>query len=559
MKKTITLFLLMLTLLILPIVNINASQEDIEKSKSATEEYCQDGKLKNGCVYDSNNTLYSESGTVKNENFFTYLSISNAKLTRGYQAVDADENIVFAGCYKAKVSGLVNWDDGDYYIFKIVKLSGNTCTTTSSDIVPPTGAKWHYLGMSGEYDGTNGIGSNMATYTEWTAENGGGCPLMFGLTANANFLTSTKNRYVFTDNQDGFKTDVYAFWGGEEYVPIPACTVNDVDGHKEAEECFTEASKKIDEYSCPSDLSKLTEMTNELEQYQTECKNKFKVLYSKGLLESDAEEFAKILKDKAREKINSCQYSKCNISQDQIEKINNAKSGKECSAGCIISSKEQSTSSNASCYCCGGAQGCSYTWTDIKPSSCSKVNKTKAQCVGSTKTDACLSCLDDAYKAAGLNETQRKCMKDLDIQISQTVADINDTIKDQFDDQIQKDLEENQKLRDEIEKLGTASMNLNALGFGTGSQTCRELLKPNLIKIIKLAMNTLRIVGAIIAIIKGMTLLIPPIINGEADKLKQAGRKCVKLGIVLLIIGVFPTIINFIGYVLKYDLSCITG
>ena len=226
-------------------------------------------------------------------------------------------------------------------------------------------------------------------------------------------------------------------------------------------------------------------MTNELEQYQTECKNKFKVLYSKGLLESDAEEFAKILKD--------------------------------------------------------------------------KVNKTKAQCVGSTKTDACLSCLDDAYKAAGLNETQRKCMKDLDIQISHTVADINDTIKDQFDDQIQKDLEENQKLRDEIEKLGTASMNLNAPGFGTGSQTCRELLKPNLIKIIKLAMNTLRIVGAIIAIIKGMTLLIPPIINGEADKLKQAGRKCVKLGIVLLIIGVFPTIINFIGYVLKYDLSCITG
>lgn len=102
MKKTITLFLLMLTLLILPIVNINASQEDIEKSKSATEEYCQDGKLKNGCVYDSNNTLYSESGTVKNENFFTYLSISDAKLTRGYQAVDADENIVFQDVIKQK-------------------------------------------------------------------------------------------------------------------------------------------------------------------------------------------------------------------------------------------------------------------------------------------------------------------------------------------------------------------------------------------------------------------------------------------------------------------------
>ena len=74
---------------------------------------------------------------------------------------------------------------------------------------------------------------------------------------------------------------------------------------------------------------------------------------------------------------------------------------------------------------------------------------------------------------------------------------------------------------------------------------------------IKLSINVLRIAGAIIAIIKGMTLLIPPIMDGDKASLQKAGKKCIKLGIILLIIGVFPTIIRFIGFIFKYDLSCI--
>lgn len=103
----------------------------------------------------------------------------------------------------------------------------------------------------------------------------------------------------------------------------------------------------------------------------------------------------------------------------------------------------------------------------------------------------------------------------------------------------------------------TEGSGLTGQGFGTAGQTCEEILKPNLAKLIKLGINVLRIAGAIIAIIKGMTLLIPPIMNGDAKAIQVAGRKCVKLGIILLIIGVFPTIIRFIGVIFKYDLSCI--
>lgn len=97
----------------------------------------------------------------------------------------------------------------------------------------------------------------------------------------------------------------------------------------------------------------------------------------------------------------------------------------------------------------------------------------------------------------------------------------------------------------------------NSQGFGESGQDCLDVVGANLAKIIKLSINVLRIAGAIIAIIKGMTLLIPPIMNGDAKALQAAGKKCVKLAIILLIIGVFPTVIRFIGIVFGYDLSCI--
>ena len=104
---------------------------------------------------------------------------------------------------------------------------------------------------------------------------------------------------------------------------------------------------------------------------------------------------------------------------------------------------------------------------------------------------------------------------------------------------------------------GSYEGTLPSPGFGKSGELCSEILGGNLSKVVKLGITILRIAGAIIAIIKGMTLLIPPIMDGDKASLQKAGKKCIKLGIILLIIGVFPTIIRFIGYIFKYDLSCI--
>ena len=49
-------------------------------------------------------------------------------------------------------------------------------------------------------------------------------------------------------------------------------------------------------------------------------------------------------------------------------------------------------------------------------------------------------------------------------------------------------------------KHGSFSGTLTTQGFGEGGETCEEILKPNLVKLIKLCIIVLRIAGAIIAI-----------------------------------------------------------
>ena len=98
---------------------------------------------------------------------------------------------------------------------------------------------------------------------------------------------------------------------------------------------------------------------------------------------------------------------------------------------------------------------------------------------------------------------------------------------------------------------------LPAPGFGEGGETCKEIVGENIAKLIKLAINILRIVGAVIAIVNGMMTLIPAVVSKDPEALKKAGNKCVKLAGVLLVIGVFPTILKVIARIFGYDMSCI--
>ena len=87
-----------------------------------------------------------------------------------------------------------------------------------------------------------------------------------------------------------------------------------------------------------------------------------------------------------------------------------------------------------------------------------------------------------------------------------------------------------------------------------GEMNCYQILGENLTKIVHLFISSLRIIGAIIAIVN-MSFSIFVAIK-DPDKIKSAQQKCVSMSIVLIIIGLFPTLIRIIGNLFEYDLSC---
>ena len=54
-----------------------------------------------------------------------------------------------------------------------------------------------------------------------------------------------------------------------------------------------------------------------------------------------------------------------------------------------------------------------------------------------------------------------------------------------------------------------------------------------------------------------MMTMVSAVTSKDPGMIKKAGEKCMKMGVVLLVIGVFPTIIRVIGRLFGYDLSCI--
>ena len=76
-------------------------------------------------------------------------------------------------------------------------------------------------------------------------------------------------------------------------------------------------------------------------------------------------------------------------------------------------------------------------------------------------------------------------------------------------------------------------------------------------KIINGAVNIIRILAPIVAIVNAMIVLMPAITAKDETGLKTATKKCVIIGVVLLIIEVFPYVVRLIGAVFGFDLSCI--
>ncbi|UKI58146.1 MAG: hypothetical protein L6V81_01505 [Clostridium sp.] len=97
----------------------------------------------------------------------------------------------------------------------------------------------------------------------------------------------------------------------------------------------------------------------------------------------------------------------------------------------------------------------------------------------------------------------------------------------------------------------------NLTGFGNTGDSCSAVLGPTLTALVKEAVKWVRIAGAIIAIVNGMLKLIPAIMSKDAEALSKAARTCVTMAIILVFCALFPWLLNLIGSIFKWDVSCI--
>ncbi len=94
-------------------------------------------------------------------------------------------------------------------------------------------------------------------------------------------------------------------------------------------------------------------------------------------------------------------------------------------------------------------------------------------------------------------------------------------------------------------------------GFGNPKTPCSEVLGPTLTALVKEAIKWVRIAGAIIAIVNGMLKLIPAIMSKNAEALNKAIKTCITMAIILVFCVLFSWLLNLIGTLFKWDVSCI--
>ncbi len=95
------------------------------------------------------------------------------------------------------------------------------------------------------------------------------------------------------------------------------------------------------------------------------------------------------------------------------------------------------------------------------------------------------------------------------------------------------------------------------LEISNEKMNCKQVLGENLRKVLHLSINAIRVFAAIVSIFLMMTKLIPAISSKDSGALKKAISSCVTIAIVLVIIGLLPTIIRVVGKIAGFDLTCL--
>ena len=557
-----------------------------------TQLYCK-GEAWNvkGCYYDRRNQN-SKIETITNVKKVISVNpagysadsvqIKSASLVKAYTIFNKDKKAIEGLCYRGYVNSAERSWTGTYkYEMVSKKDSEHTIEAFYLTVVGERLGKCNTLPNKNAIVFNTSDGKVPFNYT-WKKDgvsivgyNGyknGSCPTYFNYmnVSGVAKLTDPELEYTFSDDPKQ-KHDLS--WIGSALSnaittgSFNGCTDKDDESTKVAIECF---NKEISNISNSLTCDQVRNYSKTSANIIKSCTNKSetKGLQSK-LLESDnMKEYTDKLNTAISKRSKECMYEKCGIKGDNraIREVENLIASANCSKGssgygwCPNNKvTSQSTSANAKCWMCGTGNDAFYEWSETPSSSCSnshpESSKTKDECSGTVAYHTCINCIKSTLE--GKFGNKGTCIAN-EILSTQNVIDRSSSdIKEQGDQVVDDNVEESSNQRiDTAQTYKSYSKfdppEINGGIFGRGG-SCSQILGTNGIKILKGVITTVRIVAPIIAIINAMIILLPAVTSKDADGLKKASSKCVKLAVILAVIEIFPSVIKLIGALFGWD------
>ena len=163
---------------------------------------------------------------------------------------------------------------------------------------------------------------------------------------------------------------------------------------------------------------------------------------------------------------------------------------------------------------------------------------------------------ENLMRNAGFTDDQIACAlkvvnsEDTKQEIEDTTGAVSDQIDSTMND-IQSNLEFNNN------NNGDSPSTPDGWQISDEDMTCEELLGSNLTKVVNVGITLIRIVGALAMIIFGITAYIPAVSGDNPELLKKANSKAIKMGIILILIILLPSLVKIIGNIFDFDLSCL--
>lgn len=208
------------------------------------------------------------------------------------------------------------------------------------------------------------------------------------------------------------------------------------------------------------------------------------------------------------------------------------------------------------CYCCGGSQGCSYTWKTTGStiaSNCAKAtSKTKETCYGwntSSGSGACWCCggsqgctykwsstgADPAGNCAYVSSVKSSstCSGNLNANTDSSVDDSDDETSNNDDDNTAPNEDEETDGPDINVTFGEATC-AGILGSGKFHQYLVDIL------------NAIRIVGVAMVIVFSTMDFANALIVQDSEALKKAGQKSFQRLMIAIVIFFVPIILNIL-------------